>query len=134
MSIKKAGSILVNMENRKIGLVYRKSQNDYSFPKGHLEEGESLPECAIRETEEETGRTCHLVSDKELGTIEYMNSAGEQSRVYIFLAIDDGETTKIINPKDKEQVCWVEWQDVENKLSYDNLKEFWNTVKDKIYE
>lgn len=39
MSIKKAGTILINLENKKIGLVYRENQKDYTFPKGHLEEG-----------------------------------------------------------------------------------------------
>ena len=52
----KAGCILINQKNKKIALVYRQKQKDYSFPKGHLEDGESLIECAIRETAEETKR------------------------------------------------------------------------------
>ena len=48
MSIKKAGTILINLENKKIGVVYRKKQNDYTFPKGHLEKGETILECAVR--------------------------------------------------------------------------------------
>ena len=54
MSVKKAGSILVNKETKKIGLVYRTKKDDYSFPKGHLEKDETLQECAIREIIEET--------------------------------------------------------------------------------
>ena len=45
----KAGIILIN--KNKIALIYRDNYNDYSFPKGHLEDNESLIECAIRETE-----------------------------------------------------------------------------------
>ena len=39
--IKKAGCVLVNIETRQVGLVYRNKKNDYSFPKGHLEMGET---------------------------------------------------------------------------------------------
>ena len=52
--ILKAGTILV--KNDKIALVYRDYYDDYSFPKGHVEKGESFIECAIRETNEETKR------------------------------------------------------------------------------
>ena len=83
----KAGCILINKELKKIGLVYRKKLNDYSFPKGHLEENETLSECAVRETTEETGRDCKLISDKEIGVIEYTNYEG-QIKTYMFLALD----------------------------------------------
>ena len=58
MKVEKAGCILINKENNKIGLIYRQKQKDYSFPKGHRESEESLIECAIRETAEETGLRC----------------------------------------------------------------------------
>lgn len=54
MKVEKAGTILINLKTKKIGLIYRKKQKDYSFPKGHKEINETLMECAIRETNEET--------------------------------------------------------------------------------
>ena len=71
--IEKAGCILINKETRKIALIYRDYRNDYSFPKGHIEEGESLVECAIRETEEEIKRKVKLVSDDIFCIEEYVN-------------------------------------------------------------
>ena len=52
MIVQKAGCILLNYDKQKIALVCR--NNEYSFPKGHLEENETIQECAIRETIEET--------------------------------------------------------------------------------
>lgn len=127
----KAGCVLINRENKQIGLVYRKKCDDYSFPKGHLEKDETLYECAIRETEEETGRKCKLVSNEEAGIIRYTNYEGEIN-TYMYLAIDEGLIDKVIDEKDKENLVWVDCDEVENKLSYQNLKDFWNQVKKEV--
>lgn len=129
----KAGCVLIDKKNKKIGLVYRKKNNDYSFPKGHLEENETLFECAIRETEEETGRRCKLLSEKEIGIIEYTNFEGN-IKTYMYLAIDDGVTDRIIDEKDKEELVWVNYDDVIDKLSYQNLKDFWKKIEVRVKE
>ena len=41
--VKKAGCILLDLKNKKVALVYRENLKDFSFPKGHLEENESIP-------------------------------------------------------------------------------------------
>ena len=64
---KKAGCILLD-KNNKVALVCKDGKK-FSFPKGHLEEGETIIECALRETEEETQRKCYLLSNKELNKL-----------------------------------------------------------------
>ena len=61
---KKAGCIVLDVNNKTIALVYREKQNDYSFSKGHREGNETLIECAIRETAEETKENEHQDSRK----------------------------------------------------------------------
>lgn len=129
MITQKAGVILFNPENHKIALVYRNKQNDYSFPKGHLEAGETLQECAIRETAEETKRDCKLVSDKEIGIIRY-ESTSESCEVYMYLAEDIGPS-KNTSPE-VHDLKWVDWADVEKTLSYQNLKDFWKKIKNNL--
>ena len=52
----KSRMFLDKKETKEIALICRKKQEDYSFPKGHVENGESLKDAAIRETAEETRR------------------------------------------------------------------------------
>lgn len=128
----KGGCILINKERTKIGLVYRKKQKDYSFPKGHIEENEKIWECAIRETEEETGRKCNLVSKRTYTKMEYFTEKEGKVIVYMYYAIDAGKSEKNIKEEDKECLVWVDIDKVLDVLTYQNLKDFWNKALFKL--
>ena len=129
MIIKKAGCILVNLENKKIALVLRKG--DYSFPKGHLEYGETIKECAIRETIEETGHEVEILGD-EIDIIKYKSSGNEDVENHFFIGIDMGLTNKFIAKKDREKTDWFRIDEIEDRLSYENLKKFWKSAKENV--
>ena len=119
----KGGCILLSKDKKKIALVVRK-ENEYSFPKGHLEQNEKLIDCALRETEEETGRKLKLLTNTYTKHKYYTEKEGDIT-VYMYYVIDDGITNKNINDFDKEKVVWINLDKVYDILSYDNLKEFW---------
>lgn len=131
MKVQKAGCILINLNLKKVGLVYRERRGDFSFPKGHLEFGETLRECAVRETEEETGRKCHIISS-EVDIHRFLTPLGEDAEVYYYIAVDDGASNKKIDESLKENLIWKEFDDVYDLLSYDNLKDMWLKVKDRV--
>ena len=110
--VKKAGCIFINTKERTVALVLRK-QTEYSFPKGHVEEGESLIDCAIRETAEET---------KE--------ETGEDVIMYYFLAKDIGPSAN--TSEDTHPTFWIPFEEVYDKLSYPSLKTVWENAKDKV--
>lgn len=123
----KAGCILLSKDKKSIGLVFRSNLSDYTFPKGHVEAGESLKECAVRETEEETLRKNHIISKKYFIN-RYVNNKEGKINVYLYIAEDDGETDRNIKPEDRENLVWVKVDEVENKLSYPDLKVLWNRI------
>lgn len=128
----KAGCVLIDKINKKVGLVFREGQADYSFAKGHLEENETIIECAKRETEEETGRKVKIVSHKELGILSYITKKGENVDTYLYLAIDEGILDKEVSEELKEKLEWVDFDKVEDLLTHDDLKYFWNDNKNYI--
>lgn len=73
-----------------------------SFPKGHVEYGETLEECAIRETLEETGMHVRIASDRTYDT-RYRTQSGNMKDVCLFEARavsgtprdQEGETSEV---------------------------------------
>ena len=58
--VEAAGGVVVRDEGdrRLVAIVHRPRWDDWTFPKGHLERGEELLDCALREVLEETGLVC----------------------------------------------------------------------------
>ena len=65
-------------------LVHRPRYDDWSFPKGKLESGESLCACAVREVAEETGVQVRL--EQPLETIRYRLGDGTRKEVRYWAA------------------------------------------------
>jgi 8-oxo-dGTP diphosphatase len=63
----------------EVVLVHRPAYDDWAFPKGKLHRGESEPDAALREVEEETGLRCRL--RREVGTTAYVDARGRPKTV-----------------------------------------------------
>ena len=61
--VRAAGGAVENMSDELLMIELR---NRWDLPKGHIEEGESESEAALREVEEETGVKAQIVGDKPL--------------------------------------------------------------------
>jgi 8-oxo-dGTP diphosphatase len=86
--VRAAGGLVV--QDGKVLLVHRPKYNDWSFPKGKCEAGESDEACALREVEEETGLRCELLD--EVGKTSYVDGKGRPKVVrYWRMHAVDGE-------------------------------------------
>lgn len=96
-----------------------------------MEDGETIKECAIRETIEETGHEVEILGD-EIDIIKYKSSGNEDVENHFFIGIDMGLTNKFIAKKDREKTDWFRIDEIEDRLSYENLKKFWTFAKENV--
>ena len=82
----------------KILVVHRPAYDDWSFPKGKLEAGESEEDAAAREVEEETGLRCRL--ERELATTSYRDGRGRPKTVRYWLMTPIGGLLAAANEVD----------------------------------
>lgn len=129
---KKAGCYLVDTNTRQVALIYREKLKDFSFPKGHLEENETIKECAIRETAEETKRVAKIINAIPPLIERYITPKGERCETHMFVATDQGKSDN--TSTDTHEVVWIPLEDVESKLSYESLKASWRKVLPQILE
>jgi 8-oxo-dGTP diphosphatase len=105
---------LVLREGR-VAVVHRPRYDDWSLPKGKLDEGESFEEAALREVEEETGLKCRL--KRELGDTSYRDRKDRPKLVrYFEMEPASGEFA----PNDEvDELIWLEPGEAVDRLSYD---------------
>jgi 8-oxo-dGTP diphosphatase len=70
--------------------VHRPSYNDWSWPKGKIWRGETLPACAMREVFEETGKQVEL--GQPLPSLTYTLANGREKTVHYWAAETMGTT------------------------------------------
>ena len=76
------------MRDGAVLLVHRPRYDDWSFPKGKLDRGESWEDAALREVDEETGLRCTI--GEEVGRTHY-EVAGEPKEVRYYAMDSDDE-------------------------------------------
>lgn len=102
-------------------LVEQMRGGHYALCKGHVEQGETEPETALREIAEETGLTVKL-DTRFREKIEYAPFDGCRKEVIYFVACS--ETTRTV--AQQEEVRAIHWAKLEKALSlltYENDRE-----------
>jgi ADP-ribose pyrophosphatase YjhB (NUDIX family) len=94
----------------------------WSLPKGHIEEGETPEQAALREVQEETG--IESIIEKSLGVIDFWFMAGGKrihKTVHHYLFRENGG---LLAPQESEvdEVAWFPLAEIVERLAYPDEK------------
>jgi CYTH domain-containing protein/8-oxo-dGTP pyrophosphatase MutT (NUDIX family) len=122
--VRASGGVIVRSsggggEEPDVALVHRPKYDDWSLPKGKLDDGEGWEEAALREVEEETGLRARLLD--ELSPIAYLDPKGRRKvvRYWRMEALAGSFTPN----KEVDEFEWLPLAEALERLTYDHDRE-----------
>jgi 8-oxo-dGTP diphosphatase len=112
-----AGGVVVR--DGLVALVHRPRYDDWTLPKGKLDNGESFEEAALREVEEETGLRARLL--RELPSVNYEVRGRPKVVRYWLMEVESDEG--FVANDEVDEVRWVEPAEAQALLTYDRDRE-----------
>jgi len=119
--VQAAGGLVVRRQagQLQIVVVHRPVHQDWSYPKGKLEEGETFEDAAQREVLEETGLACALL--RFIEHTEYVDRKGRPKVVaYWVMAVEAGT---FVPNEEVDELRWVTIAEAAPLLSYERDRE-----------
>ncbi len=121
-----AGAIVWRLKDNvlEVLLIHRPRYDDWSWPKGKVDPGETLAAAAVREVQEETGKAVHL--GIALPGLQYVTLEGELKRVHYWAAqvagpkdaaVSARAPVSPVNPKEVDQTKWLPLAQATKKLT-----------------
>jgi 8-oxo-dGTP diphosphatase len=98
----------------KVLVVHRDRYDDWSFPKGKLDPGETHRRAALREVEEETGLRCK--TGRELPEVRYDDRKGRRKRVRYWSMVPVAGS--FVPNEEVDEVRWLSVEDARQVLTY----------------
>lgn len=117
-------------KNNKVLLVYEKRGNFWGFPKGHMEEGETEIETALREVKEEVGIDVKINPEKRY-PINYIIGNEIDKTTVLYLATPITEDV-VMQEAEIENFKWCSYEEALETLKFDNLKELFKEVMKEL--
>ena len=117
-----AGAIIYTLIDNQIRyLLIRDFNGNYGFPKGHLEQGETLEQAAIREIKEETGIDIKLDTSfkEELNYI--MPNGKNKTSIYFVGYYEDQKPVKQL--EEVEEIFLLSYNEALKIISFQNMKD-----------
>lgn len=117
-------------KNNKVLLVYEKRGNFWGFPKGHMEEGETEIETALREVKEEVGIDVKINPEKRYA-INYIIGNEIDKTTVLYLATPITEDV-VMQEAEIENFKWCSYEEALETLTFDNWKELFKEVMKEL--
>ena len=119
---KSAGAIVyTDIDNERYYLIIKDFHNNYGFPKGHLEENETLQEAALREIKEEVGLDV-ILDDNFKEELRYIMPNGiEKSSTYFIAYYCDQEIN--FQKEEVQETKLLKYEEALQILTFESMKE-----------
>ncbi|MEX0593755.1 MAG: NUDIX hydrolase [Balneolaceae bacterium] len=120
------GGVVFRLDRGVCSILLIHRRGVWDLPKGKLETGESIEECALREVEEETGaHPLTIVSSLETTRHIYSENGNEIEKTTFWYAMKHTGELHDLSPQEEEQInglAWVSPEEALNRVGYENLK------------
>lgn len=115
-TVQAAGGVVWRKEDDRVEVVvvHRPKYDDWTFPKGKLDDGESHEEAARREVDEETGLRCAL--GDELASASYVDAKGRPKLVR-YWSMRVGSGAFVVNDE-VDELRWLPLAETARVLTY----------------
>jgi 8-oxo-dGTP pyrophosphatase MutT (NUDIX family) len=115
-----AGAVVYRRDDHALRILLvraRRNPEDWIFPKGHVEPGESADQAAVREAEEEAGVTGRVITD--LPPPVRFGLEDRRIEVAYFLV----EFEREIKPKERREQAWLPPRQALKRLTHESARE-----------
>jgi 8-oxo-dGTP diphosphatase len=125
-TVQAAGGIVLRpgTDGPEVALVHRPKYDDWSFPKGKLEAGETHLDAALREVEEETGIRCRVRGPAGSSSYRDRFDRPKEVRYWLMEPVDGSFAPS----REVDELRWVDVARAAQLLTYERDRELLRAV------
>jgi 8-oxo-dGTP diphosphatase len=120
-----AGGLVVRDDGR-VAVIHRPRYDDWSLPKGKLEDGESFEDGALREVLEETGIEGRIT--RELDPVTYVDRKGRDKLVRWYRMGVAAAPAPFVPNDEVDELRWLTPAEARDLVSYEHDRALLGTI------
>ena len=103
----------------KVLLIHRPKYDDWSFPKGKLNDGEAIDQAALREVFEETGLECRIIRPLVVCRYRYRRrKTDDKPKAVHYFLMEPLNDTLSVDGDEVDRAEWLSTADAARILTY----------------